>query len=130
MFLIFSAILLANASTTVHSSTQISGEGNTYTHIQTTVNGNTTTVDSTNPGKITVEKTDSGESISSDNPVNVTHASATPTPTKTTEDIHDSVQIPAKNFQQINNHPDLITFLRTLWDRVKNTIVFDILTRK
>jgi len=100
MLFFLSVALLANVS------------ASSYTKIQTTVNGNTTTVESNEPGAIRVEKTDTTESIMSDNPVTVTYSS------------DSSNQAPLTQ-----NPPNWISLLRSLWDRIKTLMRFDILTR-
>lgn len=122
MFLILSAFLFANATSSV---TTAGGTAAVHTFIQTTVNGKTTTVESNQPGTVSVVKTDEGEQITAEPPVTITHSQTTIEPTpefhKTTEASHG----PA-----LQNRNYWTSLLRSLWDRVKHMISFGILTRK
>jgi len=128
MFLILSVYL---ATATVHSTvTATGGDGNTYMYSQTTVNGNTTTVESNSPGTIHVEKTDSGETITSDNPVTVTHSTDTGKPPTPTVIVREETRIATKTAQLPKNHPNVMALLRNLWDRAISKLLGDLLTRK
>lgn len=113
--------MLGSAMVTTNATTIVEGNASAYSRIQTTINGDTTTVESHQPGAIRVQKSDTSETIESDIPVAVTHNSdsgklATRTPTMTAP--------------RPQNPPNWISLLRTLWDRVKELIWFDRLTEK
>jgi hypothetical protein len=130
MYFFLYAYFLANASVSTHTTTRIQGEGSTYTYVESTINGNSTTVESNNPGEIRVKKTDTEETIISDKPVSVTHsndAGTTPTPTITTDKIRQKSTLTT---QEIMNPPNWITFIRSLWDHIKSAVFFGVLTKK
>jgi hypothetical protein len=130
MFFIISAALLASVHATSYTSTSVEGQGSTTSFVQTTVNGNTTTIESDKPGEIKVEKSDTGETITSDNPVTVTHTTETDKPPTPTIKVDTETQNSIDTTLEINNHPNWLAQIRSLWDRVKNIKIFDILTRK
>lgn len=134
MFLFISALVLANATVVSHSTVNIEGEGSSHTFIQTTVNGNTTTVESNEPGSVSVEKTDSSENITSDVPVTVTHnpSSATTTEAATPEPEISVITTQSAHIKNVMIPPrhTWVAFLHTLWDRVKSILSFGILTGK
>jgi hypothetical protein len=118
------ALLLTSAQTNISVTSNVGGGGSTNTTIETTVNGNTTTVESNQPGSIKVEKTDTSENITSDNPVTVTHAGATVTPAPTGEEIPAATKEATLSGKRAitPSYNYWITLVRNLWDRVKNII--------
>lgn len=124
MFSIFAASIVL-ASTAYSSSmvtTNIQGPGMVQSSVQTTVNGNTTKVESDNPGTVHVEKTDAGETVTSNSPVTVTHSTTTVTP-RVTPVISPTIKLPSrppvhpvakKSFWA----PFISSFLHSLWDRL------------
>jgi len=132
MVFFLSALLLANASVTSNVISAVGDGGTTNTRIETTINGNTTTVESNQPGAIRVEKTDTSETITSDNPVTVTHNTDTGTPSGVSEKTRGATKAATVSGKNVagNTQSSWISFLRTLWDRVKNMKIFRLLTGK
>jgi hypothetical protein len=83
----------ASANSTVQ--TNIQGSGNVKTHIETTVNGQTNTVDSNEPGKIQVENNNGNVTISK---TPQTSLSAISTPIATTSPSIKPIKPIQKNF--------------------------------
>lgn len=106
--LLATVMLLASAKANVNVTTDVGGSGSVESHIETSVNGNTTSVESTLPGTIRVEKTDTGETIKT--------LEATP-----------SYVVTSINTKTL---PNWISLLYSLWDRVKKLIRFERLTEK
>ncbi|KKW11279.1 MAG: hypothetical protein UY49_C0005G0009 [Microgenomates group bacterium GW2011_GWC1_49_7] len=118
MFFILSAVLLANATAT------------TYTKIQTTVNGNTTTVESNQPGTVRVQKSDTTETIEADTPVTVTRSVQIENSQESSPVARDGTPSSTVNGPEPAPARRWMSLLRTLWDRVKKLIWFDRLTEK
>jgi hypothetical protein len=125
-------LLLASAQTNISVTSQVGGNGTVTNHIETTVNGNTTTVESNQPGVIRVEKTDTSETITSDNPVTVTHSTDTVTRAPTNEKTREATKEATSAGKHISapTYSYWTSLLRSLWDRVKNILSFGLLTRK
>jgi hypothetical protein len=90
-FLCFASLTLAQDNITTGNATSetrvyntVTGEGSVYTHIETTVNGQTNTVESKNPGEIDVRNDNGKVTVIKSPNVSVTVSeseNSTPTPT-------------------------------------------------
>lgn len=106
-------VLLASATTNTTVTTQVTGDNaSVRTVVKSTVNGNTTIVQSDKPGTIHVEKTDESEIIET--------PQSTIWPTRVVGlNPQESTQ-PAQLKTSLSHY--WITLLRSLWDRFKKLI--------
>ena len=78
----YAEIIQGDASSSTSVTTNMQGSGEVHTYIQSTVNGQTKTLESNKPGTYTLNNSSSGSASSSKSTVHIT-ISTTPSPTPT-----------------------------------------------
>ena len=109
-----------NVQSTINAQTNVSGNGTTETHIEQTVNGKTTVIDSNSPGSIHVVTTDNGTTVTTGTPAPINfHVRISPVPTiKAIPTIQ-----PVTTTSATIKHPPIgsvFTVIHNIWDWIRS----------